>query len=99
MRRPSAARAALRLSPLMKAGGADASRIECVPFIAARARPLVFFAWRPTAQWAADARRFRGACTLLLFNDWDTRLARTSEGKPARLLENLPHDVIRSNPT
>ena len=32
-----------------------------------------------------------------IVNDWDDRLARTSKGKPARLLESLPHDVIRSN--
>jgi hypothetical protein len=31
-------------------------------------------------------------------NDWDSRLARTSPGKPARLLESLPHNVIRSTP-
>jgi hypothetical protein len=29
--------------------------------------------------------------------DWDARLARTGRGKPARLLESLPHDVIGSN--
>ena len=33
-----------------------------------------------------------------IVNDWDSRLAHTSPGKPARLLESLPHDVMRSNP-
>jgi DNA-binding transcriptional MerR regulator len=32
-----------------------------------------------------------------ILKDWDARLARTGEGKPARLLESLPHDVIGSN--
>jgi len=29
-----------------------------------------------------------------ILKDWDARLARTVKGKPARLLESLPHDVI-----
>jgi len=33
-----------------------------------------------------------------IVKDWDVRLAKTTKGKPARLLESLPHDVIRSNP-
>ena len=33
-----------------------------------------------------------------IVNDWDSRLARTSPGEPARLLESLPLDVMRSNP-
>jgi len=33
-----------------------------------------------------------------IVKDWDARLARTSKGTPARLLESLPHDMIRSNP-
>lgn len=32
-----------------------------------------------------------------IVKDWDARLARTRKGKQARLLENLPHDVIGSN--
>lgn len=32
-----------------------------------------------------------------ILKDWDARLARTGKGKPARLLESLPHDVIGSN--
>jgi DNA-binding transcriptional MerR regulator len=31
-----------------------------------------------------------------ILKDWDARLARTGMGKPARLLESLPHDVIGS---
>jgi len=56
MRRPSAAREALSLSPLVKASWADASRIEGIPLISAGAKPFVFFAGRPAAEWAADAR-------------------------------------------
>jgi DNA-binding transcriptional MerR regulator len=29
-----------------------------------------------------------------IIKDWDARLARTAKGKPARLLESLPHEVI-----
>jgi len=29
---------------------------------------------------------------------WDARLARNGKGKPARLLESLPQDVIGTNP-
>jgi DNA-binding transcriptional MerR regulator len=32
-----------------------------------------------------------------ILKDWDARLTRTGNGKPARLLESLPHDVIGSN--
>jgi hypothetical protein len=32
-----------------------------------------------------------------ILKDWDARLARTGTGKPARLLESLPHDVIGTN--
>jgi len=34
----------------------------------------------------------------LIVADWDAQLACTSKGKPARLLEKLPNDVIRTNP-
>jgi hypothetical protein len=57
MRRPSGARKALSFSPLVEAGWADASRVEGVPLIPALAKPLVFFAGRPAAEWAPDARR------------------------------------------
>ena len=33
-----------------------------------------------------------------ILTDWDARLARTGKGKPARLLESLPHDVIGTSP-
>jgi len=55
MRRPTAAREALGVSPLMKTGRADASRIESVPLVSAVTKPFVFFAGRPAAQRAADA--------------------------------------------
>jgi DNA-binding transcriptional MerR regulator len=32
-----------------------------------------------------------------ILKDGDARLARTGKGKPARLLESLPHDVIGTN--
>jgi hypothetical protein len=56
MRRPSGAREALGLSPLVQACGADATGIERVPLVAAGAEPLVVFAGRPAAERAADAR-------------------------------------------
>jgi hypothetical protein len=56
MRRPSAARKALGLSPLVQAGWANTSRVERVPFESAGAELLVFFAGRPAAERAADAR-------------------------------------------
>lgn len=33
-----------------------------------------------------------------IVNDWDARLALTGNGKPARLLESLSHDVISTSP-
>lgn len=50
----------------MQAGGADASRVEGVPLVSAVAKPFGFFARRPAAEWAADARWF-GLAGLLLF--------------------------------
>jgi len=67
MRRPFAAREALGFSPLVEAGWADASCIKSIPLIAAGAEPFVVFARRPTAQRAADVRRFRSAGALLFF--------------------------------
>ena len=34
-----------------------------------------------------------------ILKDWDARLARSGKGKPARLLESLPPDVIGTNPS
>jgi hypothetical protein len=65
MWRPSAAREALGLSPLVKASGAYSSRIESVPLIAAGAEPAIFFAGRPAAERAADARA--GGIVALFF--------------------------------
>jgi hypothetical protein len=67
MRRPSAAREALRFSPLVKARCADASRVKGVPLIAAGAKPFIFLAGRPAAERAADKWRLRLAGFLLLF--------------------------------
>ena len=53
-------------SPLMQAGGADAFCVERVPLVSAGAEPLVFFAERPAAQWAAVAWGLRRAGVLLL---------------------------------
>ena len=33
-----------------------------------------------------------------ILKDWDARLARTGKGKPARLLESLPHYLTSTNP-
>jgi YD repeat-containing protein len=33
-----------------------------------------------------------------ILKDWDARLAHAENGKPARLLESLPHDLIGTNP-
>jgi len=60
MRRPTAAREALGPSPRVQAGGANAARVEAVPFVAAGADPAV--------QRAADGGRFRFAGLLLFFN-------------------------------
>jgi hypothetical protein len=65
MRRPPATREALRRGPLMNAGWAHPSRVEGVPLVSAVAKPFVFFARRPAAEWAADARRFGLAGSLL----------------------------------
>jgi hypothetical protein len=53
------ARVALRGSPLVKAGGTDASGVERVPLMAAGARPDVLLARRPGAERASDARPVR----------------------------------------
>jgi len=55
MRRPSAAREALGLSPLVKAGGTHTSCVEGIPSMSAVAKPEVFLAGRPAAERAADA--------------------------------------------
>jgi hypothetical protein len=58
MQRPTAAREALGFSPLMEARRTDTSSVEGVPFVSACAKPIVLLAGRPTAERAADARRF-----------------------------------------
>jgi hypothetical protein len=55
----------LGFSPLVQARWANASGLERVPFIAAGAKPFVFFAGRPAAERTADARGFRLAGFLL----------------------------------
>jgi len=67
VQRPAATRKALGLTPLVQAGWADASGIERVPFMSAGTRPEVFFAGRPAAERAADAR-LGGFATLLFLN-------------------------------
>lgn len=64
MPRPSAARKALGLSPLVETGWADSSGVEGVPLIPAVAEPLVFFTGRPAAERTTDTRA-RGI--LILF--------------------------------
>ena len=68
MGRPSTAREALRFSPLMEAGWADASRIKGIPRMTALTEPEVFLAGRPAAERAADARRLRRAGLLAFLN-------------------------------
>jgi DNA-binding transcriptional MerR regulator len=53
---------------------------------------------REVKQQINDLLRMRDQLERIL-KDWDARLARTGKGKPARLLESLPHDVIGTNPT
>ena len=65
VRRPAATGKALGLIPLVKAGWADAARVEGIPLVPAGAEPFVFFAGRPAAQRAADARRLRSAGLLI----------------------------------
>jgi hypothetical protein len=76
MRRPAGARKALGFSPLVEAGRADSSRRERVPFKSASAKPFVFLARRPAAQWAADARA--GGVLALLFVELAIRRNRGS---------------------
>jgi hypothetical protein len=66
MRRPSAAREALGLSPVVQAGWTDASCIESIPFESASAEPVIFFAGRPAAEWAANARAGRAEVFFLV---------------------------------
>ena len=67
MWRPTGAGETLRVSPTVKAGWADASRVKGVPLVAAGAEPVIFLAGRPATKWALDARRFRSAGVLLFF--------------------------------
>jgi len=85
MRRPSAARKALGFSPLVQASRAYASRVEGIPLVAAGAEPLVFFAGRPAAQRATDARLGR-ALALLLFS-----LAIQNHGGVGRVIREGAH--------
>jgi hypothetical protein len=60
----------------MEAGGADASSIECVPFMPACAKPSIFVAGRPATEWAADAWG-AGVLPLLSLAVWnDDRIVR-----------------------
>jgi hypothetical protein len=66
MRRPARARKTLGLDPVMQARGANSACVECVPLMAAGARPAVFLPGRPATQWATDARA-RRIMALVLF--------------------------------
>jgi DNA-binding transcriptional MerR regulator len=48
-------------------------------------------------QQIRDLMRMRDQLERIV-EDWDARLTGTTQGKQARLLENLPHEVIGSNP-
>jgi hypothetical protein len=67
MLRPPCAREALRRSPSVQAGWAHSPCIEGVPRMTAVAEPFVFFAGRPAAERAADART-RWLPALLFLN-------------------------------
>jgi hypothetical protein len=69
--RPPSTREALRFSPPQKAGGTYPTRIERVPYMAARARPEVAFTRKPAAKRTPDARAGsvtglveRGSCSV-----------------------------------
>jgi hypothetical protein len=72
VRRPSAAREALRFSPLVKASGADATCIERIPIEAACAKPFVLLPGRPAAERTADAgTRWFAALLFLKLAVWN----------------------------
>jgi hypothetical protein len=56
----------------MQARWADASGIERVPLVSALAKPFVFFARRPAAEGAADARG-AGVLFFLKLAVWNCR--------------------------
>src|SRR5215469_15075732 len=66
VRRPVAARQALRFRPLMKASWAHPARVERVPFVSARAEPSFFVAGPPTTQGPANPRLGR-LCPFFFF--------------------------------
>lgn len=63
-----------------------------------RVRAMAEQKLRELKQQINDLLRMRDQLERIL-KDWDARLDRTGKGKPARLLESLPHDVIGTNPT
>jgi DNA-binding transcriptional MerR regulator len=63
-----------------------------------RVRAIAELKLREVKQQINDLLRMRNQLERIL-KDWDARLARTGKGKPARLLESLPHDVIGTNAT
>jgi hypothetical protein len=81
VRRPSTTQEALRLTPLVETGWADASRVKGVPLVAAGAKPFIFLAGRPPAKWAADTR-VGGFVTLLLL-----KLAILNDGRIGNVIQ------------
>jgi len=63
-----------------------------------RVRAIAGHKLEEVKQQIKDLLAMRGQLERIV-KDWDARLARTSKGKPALLLESLSKDVIRSNPT
>lgn len=61
-----------------------------------RVRAIAEHKLREVKQQINDLLGMRDQLERIL-KDWDARLARTGKGKPARLLENLPHDMIGTN--
>ena len=65
MRRPSTARKALGLSPLVQARRTHAACLKGIPRMTALTEPVIFLAGRPAAERAADARS--GGIVALFF--------------------------------
>ena len=74
----------------MKAGWADPSCVEGIPFKAARAKPFVFFAGRPATERALDART-RWLPALLVLD-----LAIQNNGRFGNVLQHRSefHDLV-----
>jgi len=62
-----------------------------------RVRDIAINKLEDLRQQIEDLMRMRDQLERIV-KDWDVRLTGTTKGKQARLLENLPHDVMGSSP-